>query len=168
MPSSWLFQNSFWNRGSVALHCVTSYCCGVSLAFSSGFSGFLTDTETPLEMSARLGPRYRTIILFDVSAKFDGHIAGAAREDLPVVLPLDRAAQRELVRLQAVDDLRAQLPARFRIGQIFLTRRRFRLFYRAVERGDIRALFREIVAQRFRILKPLLHLDGELARIVLR
>ena len=31
-------------RGSVALHCVTSYCCGVSFAFSSGFSGFLTDT----------------------------------------------------------------------------------------------------------------------------
>src|SRR5678815_2319918 len=40
MPASWWFQNSLRKGGSVALHCVTSYCMGVRLAFTSVSAAF--------------------------------------------------------------------------------------------------------------------------------
>ena len=59
MPDSWWFQNSLRNGGSVALHCVTSYCAGVSVRLSSESVGFLSimalEAETILESGSFSG-----------------------------------------------------------------------------------------------------------------
>src|SRR5262245_19933855 len=54
MPGSRWFQNSLWNGGSVALHCVTSYCSGVGRRWSSASVGLFM-TSSIYRAPSRLG-----------------------------------------------------------------------------------------------------------------